>query len=1354
MNPTTLAGNGFSWVLQSSWQAAVLVLLVLIVQMIFRRKLSPAWRYGLWLLVVVRLLMPASPQSAISIFNLAKFAPPQPIAASPPAPAMGAPEAPVSDLQPQRQPHDDRAFHASPAWTEAHPVQQPGVGRSPGAVSTRIGRTNRSTNWFEMACAVWFGGVCLLALRLAWANVRFGSRLARHVPIADATILRIVEQCADTMGIRQPVSVIETEEVDSPAVCGLWKKRLLVPDGTFERFSSDELRHIFLHELAHIKRCDIEVNWLSALLQILHWFNPLLWLAFARMRADRELATDALALAHVGRTDNVHYGETILKVVENLARGAVQPGLVGIAEDKAGLKERLRAIARGGAARPWRWAAIGIAAIVAAVGLTTARQTHKPEAPARKEAAAISRNSALVGAHQRNFGIRVSDFDGGTPLNGVTVSVTLDYLGGNSIQKEALTDRDGRAAIPYTTTDLKRLGYVAQKTNFITLQGEWMDQELSLLGEEYPVKLGHGTEIGGSVVDENGKPVANAQVSFDQGMRLLLSADHYRTDHAELWIVPPGQHVAVTGPDGTWKAKCIWPDFQWASLRIHHPDFADVTCGTDLTSAMQAEGKGVKVTFDDLTKRAVRLTLTQGVAVKGHVINEIGAPLAGIKVSYAELLTSPHSLDQILGQRAITTDAAGEFQLDHLPLKHLLFMVQTPGYGPAVAELDPAAPSSEVELRLAKGIKLIGAVQDDSDNPVANARVAFADYSVWRGIHWETVTDGNGRFQWNDAPAEVFQLEIQKDGFLLQHETVDAGDGKALAIRLRHALHISGKVLDAETKQPVKAFHMVWMDRSDPRDFAEGYPSSVIPGSNGIYSLDLGRLYAQTWAGGYAHQCLFRVEADGYADFVSRVFSSHEGDVGEVSPYDVELQRTPQIFGTVVDAGGRPVPGAQVGLKMPASRLFLLGNPSFSSSARGATFQQTDAQGRFHLNTDPAAQGLVAVHEEGFAAIGTNDFSTNLTLKLQPWGRIEGTVWEYDKLVTNQAVWGSAANGSPSESLHTEFRANTDAQGRFAFDFVPPGKYSVFRMIPMGAGSSSGGPREVVQVQPAKTALVKLGGAGRPVVGRMKILNPYLAIDWQNSVDFCNAHLILPQPPTNLTTPAQVAAWRNQPAVQQAYEASRSYPIRFAADGSFRMDEVVPGKYAMQIQIYDPRDPNARAYAKYIAPLQSKEFEAPPSDSRDPLDIGVFEISLKPDLKAGLTDAPEFEATDMAGKKFKLSDYRGKYVLLDFWATWCGPCIGEIPYLKQAHEKFKDRSDFAMISLSLDKTVNEPREFLKKNDLPWLQGYLGEWSETKVAGQYGVEGIPALFLVSPDGKIIESELEGSSMIARLENYLK
>jgi beta-lactamase regulating signal transducer with metallopeptidase domain/thiol-disulfide isomerase/thioredoxin len=1359
MNTTTLAGGNFTWVLQSSWQAAVLVLLVLLAQMLFRKKLSPAWRYGLWLLVVARLLMPAWPQSAISIFNLAKFTPRPAIAGSHSRQALVAPEVPVSDLR--AEPAGERAFLPAAAPPEARPAWQPDHDRPAGAVSAISSRPVRPTNWFGMACAVWLTGVCLLALRLAWANVRFGSRLARRMPVADAAVLRIVAECANDIGIRPPASVIETEEVESPAVCGLWKKRLLAPDGVFERFSPEELRHIFLHELAHIKRRDIEVNWLVALLQILHWFNPVLWLAFARMRADREVATDALALAHVGRTENVRYGETILKVVENLVRGGVQPGLVGIAESKAGLKERLRAIARCGASRPWRWAAFGIAAIVAAVGLTAARQTHSPDANGQPPAAANATNST-PGAGQapqnvpmRGFVFRVSDYETGTPLGGATIIVTSELFGGISVKTEARTSQDGRGSvsIPESLADVKRVSYVAQKTNYLTLQGEWFDQELSLLGDEYAIKLSQGVEIGGSVVDEKGKPVAGAEVSFDRGMRLLLSSGHYRTDHAELWIVPPGQHVAVTGADGAWKAKCIWPDFQWASLRLHHPDFADVAFGTDLSSAMQAEGKGAHVSFNDLTNHAVRLTLTKGVAVKGRVINETGAPLPGIQVSYAELLTSPHASDQLLGRHTVTADAAGKFQLDHVPPKHLFFMVQTPGYGPAVAELDPAAPGSEVELRLAKGIKLIGAVQDDSDNPAANARVSFADYGIWHGIHWETVADGNGRFQWQDAPAEVFQLQIEKDGFLVQHETVDAGDGKELAVRLRHALHITGKVLDAQSKEPVKAFHIDWLDRFEAREFADGYPFYTIPGSNGAYSLEVGRLHTDTWMDGYAHTCILRVEADGYASFISRAFDSRKGDLGEVS-YDIELQRAPQIFGTVVDAGGRPVPGAQVSLKMPASRLFLLGKPSFSSAAPGASFQKTDAQGRFHLNSNPEANGMVAVHDEGFAEIGTNDFSDNLTVKLQSWGRIEGIVWEYDKLITNSAIWGSAANGSPNESLHTEFRTNTDAQGRFVFEFVPPGKYRVFRMIPTGNGGSSGGQDEVVQVQSGKTASVKIGGAGRPVVGRMKVLNPYVAIDWSSDRNHFSAHSVYPQRPENLSTTQEFEAWRNQPEIQKAYDAIRNYPLRMAADGSFRMDEVAPGKYEVFIEILDPRDPEAMAYSKYISSGTTRTFEVPRSDAREPLDIGAFEITLKADVKSGQTDAPEFDATDMAGKKFSLADYRGKYVLLDFWATWCGPCVGEIPYLKKVHDKFKDRGDFAMISLSLDKTIAEPREFLKKNDLPWVQGYLGNWSDTKVAGQYGVQGIPAVFLVSPEGKIIESELEGSAILSALEKRFK
>jgi thiol-disulfide isomerase/thioredoxin len=453
----------------------------------------------------------------------------------------------------------------------------------------------------------------------------------------------------------------------------------------------------------------------------------------------------------------------------------------------------------------------------------------------------------------------------------------------------------------------------------------------------------------------------------------------------------------------------------------------------------------------------------------------------------------------------------------------------------------------------------------------------------------------------------------------------------------------------------------------------------------------------------------------------------------------------------IVDSANRPVAGAQVALKIPSSKLRLSGQTSFSGVGKDV-IRLTDADGKFRLNDDAASQGLVAVHDEGFAELGTNELATNLTIRLQGWGKLTGTVWNYDKPVINQEVWAQLANQGWPQSFGVNFRTNTDAQGNFAFNFVPAGKYMVYRMIPMGQGAA-GGPQEIARVQPGETATVKLGGSGRAVTGRFKITNPYVPIDWPGRNNYLYAHSVRPKPPEGLKTREEFDAWMNRPEIQRANDAARNYPIQTAAGGSFRMDEVIPGKYEMQIQIYDPRDPEALAYSKYIC-NESKSFEVPESNDKGPLDIGVIELTLKADIKRGETAAADFEASDMADKKFRLADFRGKYVLLDFWATWCGPCIGEMPYLKQVHEKFKGRKDFVMVSLSVDKSANEPRDFLKKNELPWVQGYLGDWSQTKVPREYGVQGIPAIFLIGPDGKIIETELEGSSMAGRIEKYLK
>lgn len=115
---------------------------------------------------------------------------------------------------------------------------------------------------------------------------------------------------------------------------------------------------------------------------------------------------------------------------------------------------------------------------------------------------------------------------------------------------------------------------------------------------------------------------------------------------------------------------------------------------------------------------------------------------------------------------------------------------------------------------------------------------------------------------------------------------------------------------------------------------------------------------------------------------------------------------------------------------------------------------------------------------------------------------------------------------------------------------------------------------------------------------------------------------------------------------------------------------------------------------------------------------------------------PDFPPTvDLEGKPISLADYRGKVLLLDFWAVWCGPCIGEMPNVKEVYEKYHDRG-FDVIGISLDTDEAVLREFIKENQLPWRQIFDGEEWSGPLAEKYGVRSIPAPFLLDREGKVI------------------
>src|SRR5262249_52671614 len=139
---------------------------------------------------------------------------------------------------------------------------------------------------------------------------------------------------------------------------------------------------------------------------------------------------------------------------------------------------------------------------------------------------------------------------------------------------------------------LRMVRFHLQKAEYLSMDGEWRQQETDRLRGRFEVKLAKGLELGGIVFDEKGKPVPKAEILVDHQMSLLLGENDVQADAGTLlfgfkWLVPPGTWLARTDSNGRWSARCSHPGIKWASFRVRHPDFADAVYSTELTRAME-----------------------------------------------------------------------------------------------------------------------------------------------------------------------------------------------------------------------------------------------------------------------------------------------------------------------------------------------------------------------------------------------------------------------------------------------------------------------------------------------------------------------------------------------------------------------------------------------------------------------------------------------------------------------------------------------------------------------------------------------------------------------------------------------
>ena len=341
------------WLLRPSTEASVLILAVLGLRLMLGTKLSPQWRIGLWMLVGIKLMLPA--------FIPAGF-------------GLGAMWNGSGDLNNR----SDITVSSNVSSVLFVPSVVPNV-------SMPAPLPHWSFDLQHSALAAWLLGALSVLAAALLRQRRFHQHLSTLPRADDRQLASLLAHLSSMVRVSAP-QIVLTAPGTTPAVVGIRQPQILLPDDWQSRFDQRSLRHVLLHELMHVKQSDLLWNWAATAVQALHWFNPLLWFLVSRFQADRELRCDAGALAILAPSERLDYGHTLLRIQETFFAPPAMAGLAPCVRNHPTLRQRILMIATPTTRQPLIQALLVLTlSVLVGYSFTTARAAEKEVPPKVRE---------------------------------------------------------------------------------------------------------------------------------------------------------------------------------------------------------------------------------------------------------------------------------------------------------------------------------------------------------------------------------------------------------------------------------------------------------------------------------------------------------------------------------------------------------------------------------------------------------------------------------------------------------------------------------------------------------------------------------------------------------------------------------------------------------------------------------------------------------------------------------------------------------------------------------------------------------------------------------------------------------